>query len=297
MKIFAVFAGTLVASSIALAKPAVAPTYEATGSSSIKFTPEVDPQTGDVVGQWVEKKETRFFELDYPTWNLLKTVVTTKRYSNGEGMQSEVVLEVRQSNSGRYDKVLWSAVEKGSEITFPDTGLIGVREYGCCGAEDTVRIYNEVTGKKVEATYGKVWSVNVPNSSLGNRYVAFVIDSKAPATVASGKKYLATLSYFSKEKILSRVRIYADIPAGWAAGFETLEFLDQGAAKKATTYGDVATLWGTQGKTDSATAFVDFGFASKTQYDNSTEDFKVSIGGDDFSSFGSSAGLEIVRVP
>lgn len=246
-----------------------------------------------------ESIETRYFDLSYPTDFLAKATIETRRFTGAEGMQGNVKLEVRGTQQKRFDKVMWTVQEQGSEVVFPGTGFIGIREFGCCAAPDITRLFNVNNGKKVEAIQNTLFEVEVPNSMLPNRFLALVVDSKAPAKLGA-KSYIGTVSYFSNERIISRVRVYAALPEGWGTEITEMKLVSMaaGGPQIVNDEGTRATLWTSNGVRVAEQAYKLFAITGTVYYSNSNESLRLEIAGDKIDQAASEAtpGLELVFV-
>ncbi len=285
----------LAIASLALSATAVATSiavdYFDSSSASFKVYKNADGM------EVLEAVETRYFDLGYPTDFLAKATIETRRFTGAEGMQGNVKLEVRGTDKKRFDKVMWTAQEQGAEVVFPGTGFVGIREYGCCGASDITRLLNVNTGKKVEATTSTLFEIEVPNSMLPNRFLAVVLDSKAPA-YSGTKSYIGTVSYFSNERIISRVRVYADLPVGWGTDLSELKLvsLAAGGPPIVNEEGTRATLWSSNGVRVADQAYKLFALTASVYYANSNETLHIEVSGDKIDQVASKAspGLELV---
>lgn len=244
-----------------------------------------------------ESSETRYFDLGYPTDYLAKATIETRRLTGAEGLEGNVKLEVRGTDKKRFDKVMWTAQEEGSEVVFPGTGFVGIREYGCCASPDITRLLNANTGKKVEAIENTLFEIEVPNSMLANRFLALAVDSKAPRRSGS-KSYIGTVSYFSNEKIISRVRVYAELPAGWGTELSDMKLvsLAAGGPPIVNEEGTRATLWSSNGVRVADQAYKLFALTASVYYANSDETLHIEVSGDKIDQVASKAspGLELV---
>jgi hypothetical protein len=286
-------------STLAFAAVAVAAgsmlTFSDQGTASLKVLKD---SSNDM--ETIEITETRYFNLGYPTDFLAKAVIRTRRLSGAESADDKVTLEVRGNDKARFDKVMWTAQEDGGEVVFPGTGFVGIRQFGCCGASDITRLFNTKTGKKVEALASSLFEIEVPNSMLPNRFMGIALDSKAPAEFA-GKSYIGTVTYFSNEKIISRARVYANLPAGWATDISELKLVDMAPrahAQVVTDDGKRATLWGTDGVRDAAKAFSGFALSGTLYYASQVEKVSLVVNGDQIDAMASesTAGLALVYV-
>ncbi len=286
--------GTLAIGAVAVAATSIV-TFSDQGSASLKVEKDAGTQMESIA-----ITETRYFDLGYPTDYMAKAIIHTRRYTGAEGLEGSVTLEVRGNDKARLDKVMWTTTEDGSEVVFPGTGFVGIRQSGCCGASDITRLYNVTTGKKVEALASTLLEIDVPNSMLPNRFMGLSLDSKAPADFA-GKSYVGTVTYFSNEKIISRVRVYADLPSGWGTeitGLKLINTLTVLGPQIASEDGQRATLWGTDGVRNPVQAFQGFALQGTLYYANQTENFKIHVNGDQVDALAStsSAGLALVYV-
>ena len=267
----------LFALALAATTPAfAAPAFQDTGEAKAWIT----PATGNM-SEGLSTVETRYFETGYPSDNLLKAVIAKTRFAGAEGYTATTNLTMFGSGAGRLDKVLWTAQVAGSEINMLNEELVGVVEYGCCAAPDTTRLFNAVTGQKIEAALNSIYEFEVPNSyQLGKRYLSLAIDSKAPTT-AAGKTYIGTFSYFTKTKIVSRVRVYADLPRGWGTDFSDLKVVGLASGSKLEVQRETKiNLWDTDGVKDPVAAFTGFALESKLFYDKQEETIRITIKGD-----------------
>lgn len=270
-------------------------TFSDQGSASIKVLKDSSNNM-----ETIEITETRYFELGYPTDYLAKAVIQTRRLSGTDSMEDKISLEVRGNDKARFDKVIWTAQEDGTEVVFPGTGFVGIRQFGCCGAPDVTRLFNAKTGKKVEALASPLFEIEVPNSMLPNRFMGIALDSKAPAEFA-GKSYIGTVTYFSAEKIISRARVYANLPAGWGTEITELKLVDiapRANVQVVSDNGQRATLWGTDGVRDAAQAFKGFALTGTLYYDKQVETVRFAVNGDQIDAVASdaSSGIALVYV-
>ncbi len=268
-----------------VAAPALASAFQDKGESRAWIT----PATGNM-SEALNVVETRYFDMGYPGNSLLKAVIATTRFQGAEGLAATTELTMFADDKGRLDKVAWTAKTEGAQINLVDENLVGVVQYGCCGASDTTRLFNVQTGQKVEAALGSIYEFEIPNSyQLGKRYLSLAIDSKAPEQ-AQGKSYIGTFSYFTKNKILSRVRVYADLPQGWATDFTEMKVIGTTATSKLDIHRDTkVTLWHTDGQKDPARAFSGVALESTLYYDKQTEKVRIAIDGDTLSAASSTA--------
>lgn len=246
-----------------------------------------------------ETVETRYFDFGYPTDYLGKATIETRRLTGAEGQEGIVKLEVRGTKNKRFDHVVWTAKESGQEVVFPGRGFVGIRAYGCCAEPDTTRLLNIENGKKVEAIQNALFEIEVPNSMLPNRFLALALDSKAPPMLGT-KAYVGTVSYFSNEKIISRARIYADLPAGWGTEITEMKLvsLASGGPPVVNEDGTRAMLWSSNGVRTAEQAYKLFALTGTLYHSNSTESFRLQITGDKIDTAASEAtpGLEFVFV-
>lgn len=282
--LFSKLAVALAAVSV-VAAPALAASFQDKGESRAWIT----PATGNM-SEALNIVETRYFEMGYPGNSLLKAVISTTRFQGAEGLAATTELTMFADDKARLDKVAWTAKVDGSDVKQIDESLVGVSQYGCCGASDTTRLFNVQTGQKVEAALGTIYEFEVPNSyQLGKRYLSLAIDSKAPAQ-AQGKSYIGTFSYFTKNKIVSRVRVYADLPSGWATDFSEMKVVSTSPSSKLEIHRDTrVTLWDTDGQKDPARAYSGVALESTVYYDKSTEKVRIAIDGDTLSAASSTA--------
>ena len=96
----------------------------------------------------------------------------------------------------------------------------------------------------------------------------------------SGKAYIATILYFSKEGIVNRARVYADLPEGWGADIYDIKITGESVEFQ----GNTVNLWGKDGSTNATEAFSDFGMSGTLSYANQEESFNLVIQGDKISS-------------
>lgn len=283
---------TLVVAAVAAAATTMV-TFSDQGSASLKVTKD---SRNDM--ETIEITETRYFDLGYPTDYLAKAVIQTRRLSGADSMDDKITLEVRGNDKARFDKVIWTAQEDGSEVVFPGTGFVGIRQFGCCGAPTITRLFNAKTGKKVEALASQLFEIEVPNSMLPNRFMGVALDSKAPAELA-GKSYIGTVTYFSAEKIISRARVYANLPAGWGTEITELKLVDtapRAHVQVVSDNGERATLWGTDGVRDPSQAFKGIALAGTLYYDNQVETIRFVVNGDQIDALASNASSGIALV-
>lgn len=279
-------ASALIFTATSIAAPATfAASFQDKGESRAWITPATAdaPEALNIV-------ETRYFDMGYPGNSLLKAVIATTRLQGAEGMQANTELTMFADDKARLDKVAWTAKVEGSQIKLIDENLVGVVQYGCCAAPDTTRLFNTQTGQKVEAALGSIYELEVPNSyQLGKRYLSLAIDSKAPSS-AQGKTYIGTFSYFTKNKIVSRVRVYADLPRGWGTELTEMKIIGTTAASKVEIHRETSvTLWNTDGQKDPAKAFSGVALESTLYYDKQVEKVRIAIEGDTLNAASSTA--------
>lgn len=265
--------------------PALASAFQDKGESRAWIT----PATGNM-SEALNIVETRYFQMGYPDNSLLKAVISTTSLQGAEGLAATTELTMFADDKGRLDKVAWTAKVDGSNINIIDENLVGVVQYGCCDSPDITRLFNVKTGQKVEAALRTIYEFEVPNSyQLGKRYLSLAIDSKAPPQ-AQGKSYVGTFSYYTKNKIVSRVRIYADIPQGWGTDLSETKIVATSPSSKVEIHRDTrVTLWDTDGQKDPSKAFSGVAIESTLYYDKQTEKVRIAIDGDTLSAASSTA--------
>lgn len=233
-------------------------------------------KTPGMPGDTMTLTETRYLELRYPAPYLLKAKITRTSYTEGEGEMGSADLELRADGRTRFSDVLWSAQVDASEVKFVGDEFVGAVQFGCCGAQDTTRLFNLKSGQKIEAALGRIITLKIPNSPLNARYLSLALDSRAPKQF-QGKSYIGTFSYFSNEKIIARARIYADIPPGW--GTELLDLQIADSSKKPHDENEVS-LWNSDGKEDAVKAFTGFSLQATASYASQVEHVSIAIKGD-----------------
>ncbi|MDX9731633.1 MAG: hypothetical protein RBT63_07675 [Bdellovibrionales bacterium] len=256
-----------------------APFFQDNGSAS--FTLGTQNNT-----EFMETIETRYFHFTYPDHKLVRATVTNKTLLYEQGTIGKVALEVRGNARSRFDKVLWRRSEVGNHVEITLDDFVSVVEYGCCATPDTTHLLDIETGKKIEAATSKILTIVAPNTKLKNRYIAAVIDSNAPQKLGD-RSYLGTFSYFDNTRIISRVRVYADLPSDWGAMLDEPEVIDltpePAQGSRTETRGLNVTLWGSDGIESSTQAFKGFAIESSTSYANQDEVVRIVINGDQFS--------------
>ncbi len=294
MKSFARFLTLLALTLSAPAFAAPTPSFTDSGTSSLTILPAVEGR-----GETYIKTETRYLEMEYPTENFLKAVITTTRYSGAEGGEGKVALTMLANDKGRLDKVLWTAQLEGQEVKVFNDELIAVTTYGCCGSSDTTRLLNVATGKRVEAAYDSVYQFNVPNAQLPQRYLSLAVDSKAPPQ-AQGKTYIGTFSYYTANKIIARMRVYADLPSGWGTQIYPKQVSGLISGSRLEVQRDTrVTLWDSDGQKDPVKAYSGFVLESSLSYDKQDETVRIVINQDTIDAVASSGTkglyLELVK--
>jgi hypothetical protein len=242
-------------------------------------------------------EKTEFMDLGYR--GLLLKLESRSEYFHGREGSTDTVKIIAKSNSqGQQYRDVWSLTAEGSEVKV-DEDLVLIDEFQCCGGQDVTRVYDLLTGKKIEATLNSsLVELSVPNSKLAKRYLAQVIDSKAPQEV-DGSTYVGTISYFSKEQIKQRVRLYADLPGRWGADLTDLEVevMKPDVYTKARNGGlSRLELWSSDGEGDPVEAYSNIALVGKIYYDDKEEEFTIFINSDSIMKTTVSGGLIAVPV-
>ena len=178
---------------------------------------------------------------------LFKTETKEQWWEGREGFDAQTKIEKRFVQSPQT--VAWQRTFNGSRFRVFDWNFVSVTEFGCCGALDLKRLISKSTGKLVEAAYANVlqlWGYSEDRRLIGKRYVALARDSRAPVQL-DRKSYIGTLSYFSETKIISRVRVYAQVAPGYGSDIHSLKALrssNSDSLKHALEFGpEVSDPW------------------------------------------------------
>lgn len=247
------------------------------------FTAQGDSSIHVSKGQYeslkIAKTETLFFEDFYSEYDRprLYKVVTKTNYDTGmEGMNASSTITAFSLTQSDYGKPLWVSKVNGGNFSVFSDEFVATVVGGCCGSPDENQLINREDGKIVAVTHDDSTSIlRVPNSRLSLRYLGKTYEENA-APEKNGKMYVATIIYFSKDGIISRARVYADVPEGWGTDVYDLKI----TGESVEVQGKWVDLWGSDGINDAAKAFSKFAVEGSLSYANQTEYFKLIIHAD-----------------
>lgn len=250
------------------------------GPASMTMVPQYESDGKTISGYIIRKVMTEYHEVNYPTWNVLKAIVTTNRMTNAEGGDGQVQLQMFANDRGTLDKVLWTTQLPGEKVQLLNDEFVGVMTYGCCGAEDTTRLLDINTGRKVQAALGTVFQIGTPNSQLPSRYLSQAIDSKAPEKLGP-KSYIGTVDYYSREKIVARARMYVELPQNFVTSLSEFRIVGLRPNSKLQIRNAIVDLWDNDGQKTPQAAFTDFALEANVYLDSATpERVRIVINGD-----------------
>jgi hypothetical protein len=242
--------------------------FKDSGSSSVVVTQEQDAFR-------ITKTETNYVEGDlYSNAPLIYKVIKTDTYRTGsEGSQGEIKVQAIGTKKKPFDTTLFSFTAAGHEFSVSGD-FIRISEYGCCAAPTVNRLFQADTGKSIEATHDdSLINVEVPNSGLPYRYLAISEDDKAPVKKGT-MTLIGSISYFSKDKVISRARIYANLPAGWGASLSDVEAIVEGRNE---LNANRLELWDSEKQKNASKAFTNFGVTGSIYYESKKESFTVRV--------------------
>lgn len=247
------------------------------GESSIKVT------EGQNETLKIEKAETLFFEDFYSDYNrpILFKVITHTNYNTAmEGSTVSSVVTAYSTSRMNFGQPLWVSSVKGGSFSVLSADFVSTVVGGCCGAPNENQLIRKEDGQVVAVTHDdSTYIIAIPNSSLPLRYLGKTYEDNI-AREKNGKSYIATILYFSKKGIISRARVYADLPEGWGADIYDIKINGESLELQ----GNTVTLWGKDGSTNPAQAFSDFGISGTLSYANQEESFELNISEDKISS-------------
>jgi hypothetical protein len=232
-------------------------------------------------------ESSRFVPYGYafPTPYLFAVTERTQTSTAVDGyFIQEVEIQAKKSVAGTFDQSLWAGKFQGSEFQTWTDDFVRVIEFGCCGARDVARLINIESGKRIEAAnLDTLFAIEIPNRpEFGRRYIATVLDSKAPQNLGD-KSYVGTISYFDSKRILSRVRVYARLDRGVGSEIWDVKPVHLTQPDKLTVQGkDIIQLWSGDQATSATDAFS--GFAVETELNTldgqTVEPLRIVVRGD-----------------
>lgn len=226
---------------------------------------------------------------------ILVKVTTSLQINTGlEGSVGSSTIEVR-SQKDNFVTPLWTVNEASQSVAVENDQLLRSVRYGCCGEFVRSTLYNVENGNS-PATYlnEDFYTISVPNSSLGRRYLAQVEDPSAPS-MRNSKKYIGSVAYFNDNQELGKVRFYALVPSGWGTQISEVELQSLAGSKSKNSFrGNELELWDADGSKDAKSAFKDFALSGTIDFANKHLTLQVPVSGDkiDSSRIKVSSGLE-----
>lgn len=237
----------------------------------------------DSNGLQLETKEVRYltgYLTDYSKKMLLKVTTTVSRNTGLEGGSGNSVIEAR-SQKDFYATPVWTVTDKGEFVTSENDELIVSRRYGCCGDFTRSTLYNVETGKS-PGTYldEDFYTISVPNSGLGNRYLAQIDDPNAPK-LKNGKDYIGSIAYLNSADTVAIARFYAKVPAGWGAQITDAKIVNLAGSKSKNELRDKSLeLWDSDGEKSAVNAFKNFAMTGAIDFENQHLTLQVPVQGD-----------------
>lgn len=231
-------------------------------------------------GLQVESKEVRYITSyigDYSRKMLLKVTTTLKFNTGQEGGEGDSVIEGR-SEKDFYATPVWTVTDKGQEVSYLNDYLIKSVRFGCCGDFIRSTLYDVETGKS-PGTYldEDFYTISVPNSSLGNRYMAQIDDPNAAKT-KNGKDYVGSIAYLEDTRQIAIARFYVKVPPGWGTQIAEVKLLSTaGAGSKNAFRGKELELWDSDGNKDAKSAFKGFAMSGVIDLENKRLTLQVPV--------------------
>ncbi len=225
----------------------------------------------------VYKRETKFVEDFYSGFDqakLYKVITETNYNLASEGYQEVSTVTAYNVQEGpSYGQVLWAGKFNGGDFALFSDELVKVTVSGCCGAPNENYLINKENGVVAAMTHDDSgYILQVPNTQHALKYIGKTFEEDAPSS-KDGKTYIGSVIYFSKNKILNRARIYADLPDGWGTDLTELEI----AGENVEVQGNLVNLWGSDGQKDASIAFSGVSLRGKLYYADQTESFEIAI--------------------
>lgn len=229
-----------------------------------------------------------------PVPYLVKATIENSSNTNMEGIGGQVQVEVR-SATNNFAKPVWTLTdEDANNVEATNETFVGTVQYGCCGASTQTRLYAVENGQLVANVYDTLFTIEIPNSKLSERYVARVEDKDAPEE-KNGKQYIGTLGYFESTGRISKARIYADVPAGWGANLDSITLTSTNGAKSKNkiVHENRMQLWDSDSVQDAKKGFSGFAVTGNVSIQQDYS-FTIPVNGDAFeaSQVKGAAGLE-----
>lgn len=234
-------------------------------------------------GLQVETKEVKYITSylgDYSKKILLKVTTNLKINTGLDGSEGASSIEARSENDF-YATPLWTVSDQGQEVRYQNDGLIRSIRYGCCGDFTRSTLYNVETGQS-PATYldEDFYTISVPNSGLGNRYMAQVDDPSAPKT-RNGKDYIGSIAYLEDSRKIAIARFYAKVTPGWGTQIAEVKLVNLAGPKSKNAFRDKELeLWDSDGNKDAKSAFKGFAMTGTIDFDNKHLTLQVPVSGD-----------------
>lgn len=124
------------------------------------------------------------------------------------------------------------------------------------------------------------FTISVPNSSLGNRYMAQVEDLKAPKT-KNGKDYVGSIAYLEDTREIAIARFYVKVPPGWGTQIAEVQLMSTaGPDSKNAFRGKELELWDSDGNKDAKSAFKGFAMSGVIDFENKRLTLRVPVAQD-----------------
>lgn len=264
---------------------------------SDKAESSIQIQEGGYGGLEIHKKEVKYltgYLPDYLQKVLIKVTTDLKNNTAVDGVQAQSVIEAR-SQSDFFAAPIWTVTNDAQEVAYENDYLIKGVRYGCCGDSTRSTLYNVANGKS-PATYldEDFYTISVPNTQNGNRYMAQIDDPAAPRT-RNGKDYIGSIAYFHDNDVLAIARFYAKVPASWGTQIGDVKLISTAGSKSKNAFrGKELELWDSDGNKDSHAAFNGFAMTGTIMFDVQTLTLFVPVSGDQIDDAGIkvSAGLE-----
>jgi len=231
-------------------------------------------------GLQVEMKEVRYITSylgDYSKQVLIKVVSSISRNTGLDGSSGKSTIEAR-SQKDFYATPIWTASDNGEDVRYENDDLIVSKQYGCCGEFTRSKLYNVENGKS-PGTYldEDFYTITVPNSDVGRRYMAQISDPTAPK-LRNGKNYIGSLAYLNNSQEVAVIRFYAQVPSGWGAQIAEVKLENLAGSKSKNEFrGKELELWDSDGEKSASVAFKNFALSGVIDFDDQHLTLQVPV--------------------
>lgn len=195
-----------------------------------------------------------------------------KLIGGAEGQESKIKLTI----SNRDDEFQPFEFTTEADELFIEGGIIKSVKYGCCGAEDSYKLFNSSTLKEVMSYKARLYQIEIPNSKIKG-YIGYTSGSYYPND--NGQMILGTLEFSDGKQLLKKIHFETkskELFDQVSRFVPEMEFIPLGERDKIKKEGQILILWSKNNSTNLFDLW-NFGFKVNLVVDSTGESFNPTL--------------------